>query len=419
MSQATNVVIFSTKDKKNNKLHLFFNFFYKSNNQNYTTYANRISISLQPDSNEIKSIFDMINKNVVSYGNIEVSVVDGSSIKRILTSIPTNYKITTISKRRNIRGCFYFLYRLQDSHLKEFSEINNINVHMNLSVHYEGKERKKQTHYKVRAFLTEEDMLENQKPFDTIQKSVTYSKVDAQTVIYTQISDFLDSFDFKINNIYINTKYSENNSKNIMKKIINANKYDNVKSIGLIEKKIKRPLFDKSELLDIRDKVDNSLNHKIDSNKFHVIYSDGSCNESHFSAAFIIDSLNSQCSDSFVSEFKDGVQKNNSNYAELVALYCALNTVIQNKLFDKPLSFIFDSDFVALNLRWIKEKRYELISKQFKNSQLFRKIYKIIENYDINFVLTTIKSHSSNSHEMYKMNDKVDKMANNALKNFS
>lgn len=90
---------------------------------------------------------------------------------------------------------------------------------------------------------------------------------------------------------------------------------------------------------------------------------------------------------------------------------------MENKLFDKPLSIVLDSDYISLNLRWLKEEKYDLISKDLKNSQLFGKIYKIINHYKIKYILTTIKSHTNNSLEMYRMNNKVDQMANSGLKN--
>lgn len=410
-------VVFSFKNLETSKIHAFFSFFYNENKKKHYIAIEKLTISIKPSRKEIEGLYSLISKYTQNQTQKTAHILSNSSIKQILDKHPTEFKYQNISVERNKIGCIHLLekYDLQKD-LDYFKKNNQFNLFLNISIHYETKNRKKQTYLKLSSFLNKEDSISNEKAFKIEKKGITHTKNDAQLVLFNFVKDHVNNLNISIKNLYINNKYNDMNQHFPIKKHIKLKHFESVNNLHFIQDKFKRPLILQEEILEMRQKMEYFLKEKSNPEKYTVVYTDGSCNDTNrYSSACLIESGDEKLEHCFTDDIKAGV-KNNSNYCELVAIYSSLDLIIKNNLLDKPVSFIVDSDFISINLRWLKEKRYDLIDKKLKKSQLFRKIYTMINKNNINYVLTTIKSHTNNKMDLYLKNKIVDEMANKALK---
>lgn len=408
-------IIFSTKNINTSKINIFLGFFYVENKTKHYIHRTQLSISLKPSQEEINNLFNIILENTNNKEKIHLNILQNSSVRTILNTREELFSFRDISVEKNLIGCLYFLDKTQHKDLKHFKENNSFNLYTNISVHYESKNRKKQTYFKVSSFLSKEEAIKNEKPFKVDKKGITHTKNDAQIILFNFVKEHVNSLNLNLKNLYINNKYNDMNKNYPIKKYIKLKDFKNLKNLHFIDEKFKKPFLLDFEIKEMRQKMDQFLKEKSDSNKFTVVYTDGSCFEDKYSAACLIESGSNKYQYSFSDNVKSNI-KNTSNYSELVALYTALDIIVKKQIFDKPLSFVLDSDHISINLRWLKEKRYDLIDKKLKKSALFRKIYKIINHYNLNYVLTTVKSHTNNKMELYLKNKIVDEMANKELK---
>lgn len=408
-------IIFSMKNIEAKRINVFLGFFYIENKVKHYISRKELSLSFNPSKEEINALFDIISENTNKSKTVPVYILNKSSIKTILDTRSQLFSFNYISVEKNIIGCLYCLEQNKHKDLDYFKENNHFNLYTNISVHYEKNERKKQTYFKISSFFSKEEATKNNKPFKVEKKGITHTKNDAQIILFNFIKDHINSLGLNLKNLYINNRYNDMNTYFPIKKYIKLKDIHNLKNLHFIYEKFKKPLIMDTEIKEMRAKMDNFLKEKSDSNKFTVIYTDGSSFEDKYSAACLIENGNRKFEKVVSNKAKEEV-KNNSNYSELVAIYTALDIVFKNNLLDKPLSFVLDSDFISINLRWIKEKRYDLVDKNLKKSSLFRKIYKMLNYFDFNYVLTTVKSHTNNKMDLYLKNKIVDEMANKALK---
>ena len=170
-------VVFSFKNLETSKIQAFFSFFYNENKKKKYIAIERLTISTKPSREEIENIFSIISKHTEGQTKTISHILSRSSIRKILDTQSSKFSYQNISVERNKTGCIHFLekYELKED-LDYFKKINNFNLFLNISVHYEIKNRKKQTYLKICSFLNKEDSISNEKAFRIEKKGITHTK---------------------------------------------------------------------------------------------------------------------------------------------------------------------------------------------------------------------------------------------------
>jgi ribonuclease HI len=110
--------------------------------------------------------------------------------------------------------------------------------------------------------------------------------------------------------------------------------------------------------------------------------------------------------------------KNNQVYAEVNALVFSINHIINVNKTDKPIHFVFDSDYVFKSFEATLNKNYDRVSEKCKD--IFSDIEDKIEKYKLNLQGIVLKGHqlsdhNNKKHEVILYNEKVDQIASKNL----
>lgn len=165
----------------------------------------------------------------------------------------------------------------------------------------------------------------------------------------------------------------------------------------------------------IAREIENEYDNLLNLEDKYVVYTDGGIlNEGKphesVSSAFIFTekSGESQKQDSFPN-----THNKSSNYSELYAVKMALQFVIDNNKFDKPLHIVFDSDYASQQIQAIIQKNDDLLTQYEKEHTIIEDIRNLIESNNINIENTIVlKSHqvSLKKHPVVWFNERVDKL---------
>jgi hypothetical protein len=153
---------------------------------------------------------------------------------------------------------------------------------------------------------------------------------------------------------------------------------------------------------------------RTDTSKYNVLYTDGSTVKDSkekiclSAGAFLLDT-------EYVDSFKgvEVINTSESDEGEFMGAYLGVLEAVNNKLFDKPLSFILDSDNVA---DCIENSLKGINTNRINQSKKFRKMMKLIKENELEIKTFVIKSHSKFKDDIYLKNKEVDVMAINAIK---
>lgn len=268
----------------------------------------------------------------------------------------------------------------------------------------------KATELSISAYDTYQDLVSQKNPIFSFTE-VKNKKTNAiHDYFKTSIFPHIKKFQEEGKNIQIHTT-----SKNFPF-MASLNQY--LKDSGLKTINIKFKKENETNKMKSQNNISNQIKKEYDNllelEDKHVIYTDGGIlnegrrNESISSAFIFTEQLReSQGHDSFLNKHKKG-----SNYSELYAVKLALQFVIDNNKFDKPLHIVFDSDFASQQIQNIMQGNNDLL-KNNKENQIIEDVKQLIENHNINIADTIVlKSHQdfSHKHQVVKFNEKVDKL---------
>lgn len=160
-------------------------------------------------------------------------------------------------------------------------------------------------------------------------------------------------------------------------------------------KNIKNVGFTKQKNLNQKEKQDNIhnfINKKfIDVNDLEnkrVVYCDGSALNGNLGAGFLIRDKDSDDITQAISQ-KENRHYKGSNGAETLAFISALELIKKEKLNNKPLYFVFDSDYVFVNLNRIQENKEVCPARK----HLFERALSLIDDIGVDVSSLVIKSH--------------------------
>lgn len=198
-----------------------------------------------------------------------------------------------------------------------------------------------------------------------------------------------------------------------LRRQLKAKNINNVKFIKAVEKRQDKS---KENIIDFISKKYEDLNDL--SNKT-VIYTDGSFIDGRMGSGFLIKSEGKQDIKGHYSQKEDKLYKH-SNGAEILAFVKALEKIKDSKLTSKPIYFVFDSNYVFVNLS--KFLNGDTIPNP--NRPSFQRAIDLIKELGIEDKIhaTVIKSHikyrdaiSPEHKALIKANDVVDSLSRQAL----
>lgn len=163
----------------------------------------------------------------------------------------------------------------------------------------------------------------------------------------------------------------------------------------------------------ISEEMNSKYNELLDVTDKYLVCSDGgilSQGQSNevVSGAFIVVSQDGEEERQIQLSEKD----KNSDYSELFALREALVHMVNTKKTDKPINFVFDSNYASQELQAIIKKDPSLSRYSEKNSDILLDIKNIIEKNDLKLDSFVLKSHQNIflKHKMVELNDRADEL---------
>ena len=419
--------IYSHQDKKNN-LHIFFSL------NKIKDYKGKNLISKRKQL--IKKDYLLIEKNE------EVDIVRLME-KRIKTLIKgaKGCKLTTYTKKDSLENKlisivntpnivdrqeiydyipFNALKLFFKDNEAELLTINNkykkdlvfldINAYMNKSL--------KTNHFKLEKYSSEEDLIANANPVEISEKLFNCSETKFKKYLFDELLEIITQLKAENKKVAIRTNFTGENIN-----LLNEEELEVIDSLVL-----KNNLLDsyfgviglngKCAQLEHQEKIENYAKEQeleySDLSKYNVLYTDGSNYKNKkvnlTSGAFILDTFDSgNFSGVEVKEMTKILEH------EVLAAYLGVLEVVEQSLFNKPLSFIMDSDELAESM--INSiNNLPAIDISLRENSDFKSLMSLIKDNNLDIKILKIKSHQNYKSNIYIKNEEVDVMALNAIK---
>jgi hypothetical protein len=418
---------------KNNQMNLFFSLNMVKEDKKKSTFSskrnrliekNYISVDMNDKSINVDRIINREIKRILkkNKGSKLVIYTKENSLENEIISKTEHPLIRSkkIMPANNFFNELKLFFESNEFELKKINEIFNKNLKY-LDVTTYSDKSLKMNYLKIEEYNSKEDLLNKNNKLDSEEFFYNCTMPHFQKKCFDLLLKKIKNKSnekFAIRTNFTGKNHNLFNNEDLVALDSFMSNADNIGNyFGTISENNDLTELEQSDYkIKIMEQSDRKMLERTDLSKYNVLYTDGSTFKDKeekvylSSGAFILDTENKDSLKGVNVE-----KTNGGDYGEVMGAYFGILEVVNNKLFDKPLSLIMDSDNLSISIE-NSLKGLPLSEINLHSNHKFREMMKLIKENELEIKTFIIKSHINSKDDIYLKNKEVDMMAINSIK---